>query len=113
LTVSSRTPEGLPARCPICGNSFLLEPSFPAGDVPCPSCGHLLWWFHERFVQFAGPITPGSRLREDLKVDSLEIVELVMELEAELRIKIPDNEYERIRTVGDLLRYVRNLRPDV
>jgi len=113
LTVSSRTPEGLPARCPICGHSFLLEPSFPAGDAPCPSCGHLLWWFHERFIQSASPITPGTRLREDLKLDSLEIVELVMEIETELRIEIPDNDYAHIRTVGDLLRYLRNLRPGV
>src|SRR5262249_11908288 len=109
----SRTPEGLPARCPICGNAFVLEASMPTGDAPCPSCGHLLWWFHERFFEFAGPITADTRLREDLKLDSLDIVELVMEIEAELGIEIPDQDYAHIRTVGDLLRYLRNLRPGV
>jgi len=67
-----------------------------------------LWWFQERLPQSAAPITAGTRLREDLKLDSLEIVEFVMELEAELRVEIPDSDYERIRTVGDLLRYLRN-----
>jgi len=41
---SSRTPEGLPNRCPICGNEITIDPSLPAGDAPCPYCGHLLWF---------------------------------------------------------------------
>jgi acyl carrier protein len=48
-----------------------------------------------------------------MKVDSLEIVELVMEIETELGIEIPEGDYARIRTVGDLLRYIRNLRKGV
>ena len=43
MTVSSRTPEGYPADCPLCGAATNLEFSDPAGDAPCPSCGHLLW----------------------------------------------------------------------
>src|SRR5262245_11621993 len=42
--VSSRTPEGLPNKCPLCGNELRIEPSNPPGDAPCPSCGHLLWF---------------------------------------------------------------------
>lgn len=57
-------------------------------------------------------MTSHTRLREDLKVDSLELVELVMEIEASLGIVIPDQDYERIRTVGDLLRCLRNRRDD-
>jgi hypothetical protein len=41
---SSRTPEGLPNRCPVCGNEIAIDPSRPAGDAPCPYCGHLLWF---------------------------------------------------------------------
>jgi len=41
---SSRTPEGLPNRCPICGKEIAIDPSMPAGDAPCPHCGHLLWF---------------------------------------------------------------------
>jgi hypothetical protein len=42
--VSSRTPEGEPGHCPVCGNDCRLEPSWPNGDGPCPYCGHLLWF---------------------------------------------------------------------
>jgi hypothetical protein len=41
---SSRTPEGVPNRCPVCGKRVRLEPSTPPGDAPCPHCGHLLWF---------------------------------------------------------------------
>jgi mannitol/fructose-specific phosphotransferase system IIA component (Ntr-type) len=48
---SSRTPEGLPERCPVCGNDIRIDPSLPAYDAPCPYCGHLLW-FARRWSDF-------------------------------------------------------------
>jgi hypothetical protein len=47
MVVSSRTPEGSPNRCPICGHDLRLEPSWPTRDGPCPACGHLLWFGEE------------------------------------------------------------------
>jgi len=44
MVISSRTPEGRPNRCPVCGSAITIEPSEPAGDAPCPHCGHLLWF---------------------------------------------------------------------
>lgn len=44
MNVSSRTPEGLPNQCPVCGKEVRLEPSEPAGDATCPHCGSLLWF---------------------------------------------------------------------
>jgi DNA-directed RNA polymerase subunit RPC12/RpoP len=44
MTISSRTPEGDPNQCPICGHHVRLEPSIDTRDSPCPSCGHLLWF---------------------------------------------------------------------
>jgi Phosphoenolpyruvate-dependent sugar phosphotransferase system, EIIA 2 len=41
---STRTPEGLPSRCPICGKHVIINPSLPPGDAPCPHCGSLLWF---------------------------------------------------------------------
>jgi serine/threonine protein kinase len=49
MTISSRTPEGLPNRCPVCGADVRVEPSNLAGDAPCPQCGHLLWFVNQRF----------------------------------------------------------------
>ena len=46
---SSRTPEGEPNCCPLCGHEVRVEVSYPPGDAPCPHCGHLLW-----FREFAG-----------------------------------------------------------
>jgi len=40
----TRTPEGQPHRCPLCGKPVVIEPSHPAGDAPCPHCGCLLWF---------------------------------------------------------------------
>ena len=47
MIISSRTPEGTPNRCPVCNNDLKIEPSSPAGDAPCPYCGHLLWFSPE------------------------------------------------------------------
>lgn len=44
---------------------------------------------------------------EDLNADSLDIVELVMALEEEFNIEIPDEEAEKIRTVGDAVNYIK------
>jgi hypothetical protein len=44
MVIESRTPEGAPNRCPICGKELVIEPSKPTMDAPCPHCGHLLWF---------------------------------------------------------------------
>ena len=44
MAPSSRTPEGQPQKCPVCGNPVIVEPSLPPGDAPCPHCGCLLWF---------------------------------------------------------------------
>jgi len=44
MTISSRTPEGEPNTCPVCGRHVHIEPSTPFSDAPCPHCGHLLWF---------------------------------------------------------------------
>jgi acyl carrier protein len=114
MTISSRTPEGLPHRCPVCGKSCVLEPSSPGGDSCCPNCGHLLWWFRDRLSHGRGiapeAISLSSSFSEDLGLDSLDVVELVMELEAEFDITIPDPDAERIVTLEDAIRYIEEQR---
>ena len=49
-----------------------------------------------------------SRVRlADLGADSLDIVELIMGLETEFDLEIPDEEAEKIRTVGDAVSYIK------
>lgn len=49
-----------------------------------------------------------SSFIDDLGADSLDIVELIMALEEEFDIEIPDSEAEKISTVGDAVNYIKN-----
>ena len=51
-------------------------------------------------------ITPSSSFVEDLGADSLDTVELVMALEENFSIEIPDEDAEKIRTVQDAIDYI-------
>lgn len=53
-------------------------------------------------------ITMDANFIDDLNADSLDIVELVMALEQEFDMSIPDEEAERISTVGDAVNYIKN-----
>jgi acyl carrier protein len=48
-----------------------------------------------------------SSLIDDLNADSLDMVELVMAMEQEFGISIPDEEAERIKTVGDAIEFIK------
>ncbi|WP_457677979.1 acyl carrier protein [Thermovibrio sp.] len=52
-------------------------------------------------------VTPEASFIEDLGADSLDTVELVMALEEEFGIEIPDEDAEKIQTVGDAIEYIQ------
>ena len=52
-------------------------------------------------------VTENARFIEDLGADSLDLVELVMRFEEEFDIEIPDEDAEKIQSVGDAIRYVQ------
>jgi acyl carrier protein len=106
--VSSRTPEGQPNHCPVCDADVCIDPSPLFGDATCPRCGSLLWFLNvesharvfdryrsntirDRVIQIiaeqlgvdAAKINERTSLVNDLDADSLDLVELVMELEEE------------------------------
>lgn len=51
-------------------------------------------------------VTPDASFIDDLGADSLDTVELVMELEKEFGIEIPDDDANNIRSVGDAIKYI-------
>ncbi len=51
-------------------------------------------------------ITPEAKFVEDLGADSLDTVELIMQLEDEFNIEIPDEEAEKLTTVGSVAEYI-------
>ena len=54
----------------------------------------------------ADQISPEAKFIEDLGADSLDTVELVMALEEEFGNEIPDEEAEKLTTVGDVIQYI-------
>jgi len=116
MTIASRTPEGMPSKCSLCGANVNIEFSSPANDVPCPSCGHLLWasdqmlqTITQRFENVLS--TSHSEINttstfSDIGATSLEVVELVLDLEEEFEIDIPVPEADRIKNVGDIVRSI-------
>ena len=53
-------------------------------------------------------VTPNASFTNDLGADSLDTVELIMELEKEFGISIPDDQAEKISTVQDAVDYITN-----
>ncbi|KAB8144537.1 acyl carrier protein [Chloroflexia bacterium SDU3-3] len=51
-------------------------------------------------------VVPSARFNEDLNADSLDLVEMIMSLEEEFGVEIPDEDAEKILTVQDALEYV-------
>ena len=54
----------------------------------------------------ASEVTPEASFTNDLGADSLDTVELIMEFEKEFQIQIPDDQAEKISTVGDAVAYI-------
>ena len=131
-TISSRTPEGRPNRCPVCDGEICVEPSLPPGDAPCPQCGTLLWFFdspegcrcyeaslvesiRSRLAAFVGDklgvrsaaaTHSQASLEEPFGDDSLDMVEFVMVLEEEFHVTISPDEAAQIKTVADAVEFI-------
>jgi acyl carrier protein len=54
-------------------------------------------------------VTPDAKFIEDLGADSLDTVELVMALEEEFGSEIPDEQAEKLQSVGDVIKYIEDL----
>ena len=62
----------------------------------------------ERLSVYEKDVTEGASFIDDLGADSLDTVELVMALEEEFGMEIPDEEAEKIVTVGDAVKYIES-----
>ena len=56
----------------------------------------------------ADDITEASNIQDDLGADSLDVVDLVMALEDEFDVEIPEDQVENIRTVGDIVKFIED-----
>lgn len=55
-------------------------------------------------------VTMESNIAEDLGADSLDVVDLVMSIEDEFDLEVPDDQVENIKTVGDVVNYIENMK---
>ncbi|UCZ51767.1 acyl carrier protein [Bacillus shivajii] len=62
----------------------------------------------ERLGVDESEVKPEATFKDDLGADSLDVVELVMELEDEFDLEISDEDAEKISTVGDVINYIDN-----
>ena len=53
-------------------------------------------------------ITEASNIQDDLGADSLDVVDLVMALEDEFDVEIPEDQVENIKTVGDIVKFIED-----
>ena len=53
-------------------------------------------------------VTTNANIQDDLGADSLDVVDLVMSLEEEFDVEIPDEAVEGIKTVGDIVKYIED-----
>ena len=60
----------------------------------------------EQLERDVNEVTTTASLIDDLGADSLDVVELVMKMEEEFGIEIPDEEAEKIKTVNDVVQYI-------
>jgi len=61
----------------------------------------------ERLGVDEAEVTPEASFKDDLGADSLDVVELVMELEDEFDLEISDEDAEKISTVGEVVEYIK------
>lgn len=62
----------------------------------------------EQFDVEEDSITLESSITEDLGADSLDVVDLLMSIEDEFEVEVPDSKVENIKTVGDLVKYIED-----
>lgn len=62
----------------------------------------------EQFDVEEDTITADTNISEDLEADSLDVVDLLMSIEDEFEIEVPDTEIENLKTVGQLVKYIED-----
>ncbi|HCH28103.1 MAG TPA: acyl carrier protein [Ruminococcaceae bacterium] len=53
-------------------------------------------------------LTPETKILEDLGTDSLDVVEMLMSVEDEFDVEIPDEKIEDLKTIGDVVEYIQD-----
>lgn len=60
----------------------------------------------DKFDADASTMTMDTKIKEDLGADSLDIVEMIMDVEENFGVKIPDEDAVQMSTIGDIVKYI-------
>lgn len=108
--ISSRTPEGTPNRCPVCGYQLKIEPSDPAGDAPCPRCGHLLWFTWEDLGDVQVIKLTGDLLHPESLYWLPSFGSVAMRRGMRLVLDFSDVQYVGSAALGELIKFKKEVR---
>lgn len=103
------TPATVPNRCPICGGEVFLEFAEPPGVALCPGCGLLFRRVCARLGVSGRQVNLSTLLLEAPGADSLDLVEMVMELEEEFGVRISEEQAGKITTIGEVVAVIESL----
>ena len=114
----SDTPAGGEAGMPPAADGPSLESAADDGGADEPAAAEAVSDLGQQVIDLVADqlsedvsnITPASRFQDDLKADSLDLVELVMTFEDKFGINVPDEDYEKIVSVGDAITYIDSKR---
>ena len=81
----------------------------PKKEVVDPLTQRIVTIIANQMILDEGEIHAASKLQEDLKCDSLDLVEIVMVVEEEFHVNIGDDVAEKFRTVGDVVKYLKRV----
>jgi len=103
----SEEPSGeMAAAAP--GDGAASDPAADPASAPVSELGRqVIDLVADQLSEDVSNISPASRFQDDLKADSLDLVELVMTFEDKFGISVPDEDYEKILSVGDAIDYIR------
>ena len=88
-------------RCEFCGSSY--SEIAKSGHVGCAKCYEII---ADQLAANIDDIDVNMTFKEDLGADSLDLVEFVIAMEEEFGIEISDEDTDKIKTVGDAVRYI-------
>jgi len=96
--------------CSICGEPAISQLAF-SSIKSCEPCVFVFDWIAHRLVEESeltiDQISPESAFAKDIRLDSLSMIELIMDLEKQFSVRVSDNAVADIRTVKDVIRCVR------
>lgn len=98
--------------CPICNGIAPTEPSAVGDATCCADCRQVLSWCRENYDRLAFDDPAAITFNKTLfdPADSLDIAEIVMEVEQHFGVTIPDEEWERFQSIADVVGCVVRLR---